>query len=518
MRIDIDINGKTMKTDFSWQFGFGCDHAPRLLRTDVLEHLRLARSELGIKTLRFHGIFDDCMNTYNNLKAFAPLPGRRNEVREINFRQCGIAYDNLLACGVKPFVELSFMPKALAKTKKTGLSYKNITSPPKSYEEWSEYITLFARFLINRYGIEEVSSWCFEVWNEPDLSGFFSGTKKDYFKLYEVTARALKAVDRRIKVGGPSTSACKWIEEFIEHCGKNDIPLDFISTHHYPGDAFGNFITPANYGGMAKIMMRAIKERHSLSDTMAEMFFHPEKAMQVPKGALAKMDDELAAKVGDLPLYMTEWNSMAIFAAPIHDEKYSAAFVMKTVLDLNHQFEGYQFWCLDDVFEEIVQVNKPFFGGYGIITNDGIPKPNFQAFKMLSRLGDERLLQGFRSTDEVEYAVFKKGNELQVIFFSQSNDPRLDKCFDVELYLNTDAKEVLEERIDDSHCNPKAVWLKMGAPDNPTPSEVEEIKKNSALTPTAADFERTDGGIVLKTTIHTNDIVMYTIKTNEVKR
>ncbi len=518
MRIDININGKTMDTDFSWQFGMGCDHAPQLRRADVLEHLKLAHDELGIKTLRFHGIFDDSMNTYNNLKAFAPLPGRRNEVREINFRQCGVVYDNLLACGVKPFVELSFMPKALAKTKKTGLSYKNLTSPPKNYAEWREYITLFARFLINRYGIDEVSTWCFEVWNEPDLSGFFSGTKKDYFKLYEVTARALKAVDPRIKVGGPSTSACKWIEEFISHCRENDIPLDFVSTHHYPGDAFGNFITAANYGGMAKIMMKAIRERHSLSDTMEEMFFHPEKAMQVPKGALAKMDDELAARVGDLPLYMTEWNSMAIFAAPIHDEKYSAAFVMKTVLDLNHQFEGYQFWCLDDVFEEIVQVNKPFFGGYGIITNDGIPKPNFHAFKMLSRLGKKRLLQGFRSEDEVEYAAFLGEDEIQVILFSQSNDPRLDKVFDIELFINSDAYEVVEERIDDTHCNPKAVWHSMGAPDNPTSREVREIIEKSALASSPVSFERADEGIVLKMTIHTNDIVMYTIKTNEVKR
>ncbi len=512
MKFIIDINGATMPTDFSWQFGLGCDHARQLLRMDVCEHLRLAREELGIKTLRFHGIFDDDMDTYNTLKAFAPLPGRRNEVREINFRQCGRVYDNLLACGVKPFVELSFMPSALASGKKTGLHYKNNTTPPKNWEEWGEYITLFAEFLLGRYGAEEVESWCFEVWNEPDLSGFFSGTRADYFRLYEVTARALKAVNPKLQVGGPSTSACRWIDEFLAFCRKRGVPLDFITTHHYPGDAFGNFITPANYGGMAKIMLRAIRERHSLSDTMAEMFFHPEKAMWVPKGALAKMDDDLAAKAGGLPLYMTEWNSMAIFAAPIHDEKYSASFVIKTVLDLNHQFEGYQFWCLDDIFEEIVQINKPFFGGYGIITNDGIPKPNFWAFKFLSRLGSERLTQGFRSKEEVEYAVFRNGEEIQVLLFSQSNDPKLNKRFEVELELNFSAASVTQERIDDTHCNPKAVWQQMGSPDNPTPAQVQQICEKSRPMPEMAPFVCENGKTTLCTTLCTNDIVLFTLK------
>ncbi len=511
MKYVIDVNGPTMETDYSWQYGVGCDHASQLLRVDVCEHVKLAKEELGIKTIRFHGIFDDDMNTYNTLKAFAPLPGRRNEVREINFRQCGQVYDNLLAAGVKPFVELSFMPKALASGKKTGLSYKNNTTPPKSWEEWREYITLFLEFLINRYGKEEVESWCFEVWNEPDLSGFFSGTKEDYFKLYEVTARAIKAVDPEVKVGGPSTSACRWIDEFIAHCKSHDIPLDFITTHHYPGDAFGNFITASNYGGMAKIMWKAIKEHHSLSDTMAEMFFHPEKAMQVPKGALAKMDDDLSEKVGDLPLYMTEWNSMAIFAAPIHDEKYSAAFVLKTVLDLNHQFNGYQFWCLDDIFEEIVQVNKPFFGGYGIITNDGIPKPNFWAFKFLSKLGPLRLKQGFRSEEEVEYAVFTNGKQLQVLVFSQSNDPKMDKEFEVELELNVKAQSVIEERIDNTHCNPKAVWQSLGSPENPTPKQVEQICKESRPVQTPVDFTIQGEKTILKTTLRTNDIILYII-------
>ncbi len=512
MKFTIDVHGPTMATDLSWQYGLGCDHAHQLLRTDVCDQLKLAHDELGIQTLRFHGIFDDDMNTYNTLKAFAPLPGRRNEVREVNFRHCGAVYDNLLAAGVKPFVELSFMPAALARNNKTGLKYGNHTAPPKSWAEWDEYIQAFARFLLQRYGNEEVESWRFEVWNEPDLvGGFFSGTQQDYFQLYAVTARALKQVNPNLQVGGPSTSACKWIDAFMAYCAQNDVPLDFVSTHHYPGDAFGNFITASNYGGIAKIMFGAIKQRLGLAETMANMFFHPEKAAQVPKGALTKMDDELAAKVTDLPLYMTEWNSMAIFAAPIHDEKYSAAFVLKTVLDLNHQFAGYMFWCLSDVFEEIVQLNQPFFGGYGIINLDGIPKPNFWAFKMLSKLYPTRLTDGFRSTEEVETAVFVGDEDVQVLVFAQNNDARENKQYTADIEINFAAVRVTQERIDDDHCNPKALWQALGSPDNLTPAQAQAIKAQSALEPYPAEFTVENGRTILRTTLSTNDIVLYTL-------
>lgn len=509
MKISIDINTKTKPTDFSWQEGLGCDHAWQLHRSDMVEQLRFAHDELGIKSLRFHGIFDDDMWTISDLNTFSPMPGG-GRVRDINFRQCGHVYDNLLECGVKPFVELSFMPSQLAKTKKTGLHYKNYTSPPENWGEWSEYIKEFISFLIDRYTAKEVESWWFEVWNEPDLTGFFSGSKKDYFKLYEVTARAIKSVDENIRVGGPSTSACKWIDEFLLFCKENDVPIDFVSTHHYPGDAFGNLITPANYGSIFKVMLSAVKNRADLTETLGKMFFYPEKAAKVTKGILASMDDELTAKTGNLPVFMTEWNSMAIFAAPIHDEKYSAAFALKSVLDLDNKFEGYFFWCLSDLFEEQIQLNKPFIGGYGILTNDGIPKPNFWAFKMLSKLYKQRLDIGFRANTPLEYAVFKEGENVQVIVFAQTNDPDEDNSFDVEIELNGIYNEVTVQIIDNDNCNPKKLWQEMGEPKNLKPCQVEEIKEKSALKEQHHPFIANSGLTTVKTDLRSNDIKMFT--------
>ena len=510
----IDPKANTIPTDYSWQEGLGCDHAWQLHRSDMVDAVKLVHDELDIRSLRFHGIFDDDMWTVSDLCTFSPMPGG-GKVRDINFRQCGHVYDNLLSAGVKPFVELSFMPSQLARSKKTGLHYKNHTSPPKDYDEWSEYIKAFIRFLLERYGAEEVESWWFEVWNEPDLSGFFSGTQKDYFKLYEVTARAVKSVDENIRVGGPSTSACKWIDEFLSYCRENSVPLDFVSTHHYPGDAFGNLITPANYAGIFRTMLDAVKKRADLTETLGKMFFYPEKAARVPKDALTRMDDELKAKVGTLPLFMTEWNSMAIFAAPVHDEKYSAAFVMKSVLDLKNDFTGYMFWCLSDLFEEQIQLNKPFIGGFGLLTNDGIPKPSFWAFKLLSKLYPERLDIGFRAFGDVEYAAFRQGNSVQIVLVPQSNDPGKNERHTAEIEINGIAKAVSVERIDDDHCNPKKLWQELGAPQNLTPAQVTEIKEKSKLRAEKAEFFIRDGKTVLPCTLQTNDIVLFTAELEE---
>lgn len=239
----VDKDAPVTPTDYSWQFGIGCDHAYMLHRSDVCEHLKFVHDELGIKSVRFHGIFDDDMLTIQSFADYAPVPGAE-KIKELNFRQVAHVYDNVLKTGMKPFVELSFMPSALALGTKTGLHYKNNITMPKDLYEWSAYIKAFVNFLIERYGKEEVESWKFEVWNEPDLPYvFFDASMEDYFALYAATARAIKEADRDICVGGPSTSGCKWIPQFINFCKENNLPCDFVTTHHYPGDAFGNTVS-----------------------------------------------------------------------------------------------------------------------------------------------------------------------------------------------------------------------------------------------------------------------------------
>lgn len=511
MKYTIDLNGKTRATDYSWQFGFGNDHAFQMHRTDFCEHLKLAHDELGIKYNRFHGIFDDDMLTLQQLSEFIPLPGA-DKVFEKNFRQCGHVFDNCLKCGVKPFVELSFMPSSLAKGKKTGLHYKNNICMPKNLNDWSDYIKSFIEFLLDRYGKEEVESWYFEVWNEPDLPTFFAGTQKDYFKLYEVTAKAIKSVDENLKVGGPSTSAIKWVDEFIAFCEDNKVPYDFVSTHHYPGDGFGNAIGLPNIKGMLQTVSEGAKNGTDLGDVIRGVFYSDDKAKALPKGRLTVLDDELVPKCKNVPVMITEWNSMAIFGAPVHDEKYSAAFVVKTCMDLNNDIDGYMFWCVSDIFEEIFQLNKPFVGSFGIISNDGIPKPNFWGFKMLSELYPERLDIAFRTNEDVEYAVFKNGDKAQVLVYAQSTDRNENKEYEVEFELNKAFSSATVEIIDDTHCNPKKLWEDLGAPKNLRLSDVEDIKAKTKLVKEPYEVVTNGEVTTIKTTIRTNDVKLFTLE------
>lgn len=347
MKIQIDRNGKTIPTDFSWQFGIGNDHAFQMLRTDVCEHVKLVHDELGIRYIRFHGIFDDDMLVIQNLTDyhyFRAMPWA-GKIRELSFRQIANVFDNVLKCGMKPFVEISFMPKALASGKTIGLRYKNNITMPKDMSQWCELIKKFVYFLIERYGREEVRTWYFEVWNEPDLPIFFKGKQKDYFELYEATAKSIKNIDSSFQVGGPATSACKWLDDFIDYCEKYNVPYDFISTHHYPGDAFGNIFNVKDAIKMMKRTFDNAKNHIDLGDTLTDYFFKPEIYKTWTKGILRKMDEEARRTAGNRKLFMTEWNSMAVYAAPVHDEKYSAAFIIKSIMDLKGLMDAYMFWC-----------------------------------------------------------------------------------------------------------------------------------------------------------------------------
>lgn len=513
MKITIDRKLSTIPTDYSWQLGLGNDHAYQLHRTDVCEHIKLAHEELGIRYIRCHGVLDDDMLTYQRMgdcRMFGSVPFK-NKIEEINFRQVGHVYDNLLSCGVKPFVELSFMPSALAKGKKLGLRYNPNITMPKSLTAWGAYIQKFIRFLLDRYGAEEVESWYFEVWNEPDLSCFFAGSQKDYFKLYEATARAIKEVDPNLRVGGPSTSACLWLEEFLAFCEKNKVPCDFVSTHHYPGDAFGNFISLRNVKQMFTAAMDAVKNKRTLSEAMTNMFFLPEDFIRWDKGTLAKLDDEAKRKVGQKPLFITEWNSMAVFGSPVHDEKYSAAFAVKSCMDLSNTLAGYMFWCCSDVFEEQFMLPRPFVGSYGIVSNDGIPKPNFWAFKMLSQLYPKRLMLPMRTNEPVEYAAFVDGDKTQVLIYAQDQDYHKNEIHSITVEVNCEASCATVQRIDDAHCNPKAEWVYLGSPDNLKPQQVEDIKKKTRLKLEQQPFTVENGITTLSVQLRTNDVLLITL-------
>jgi len=227
----INLKNITGPWNHVWERCVGSGHAALNLRSDFQSHLKKAHVELGFQQIRFHGLFVDDMSVV--------LPGSSG--LRFSFLNIDRIFDYLLSIGMKPFVELSFMPNALASGTKTWSHYNANVTPPKSYDQWADLIIAFAKHLIERYTIDEVRTWKFEVWNEPNCCphDFWSGSMQDYFHLYSVTAQALKSVSLELHVGGPVTAQSAWIEEFMEYCASNNVTYDFISTHEYPGDPPG---------------------------------------------------------------------------------------------------------------------------------------------------------------------------------------------------------------------------------------------------------------------------------------
>ncbi|MEO6993433.1 MAG: glycoside hydrolase, partial [Lacunisphaera sp.] len=182
-----------------YNFCVGAGRANEGLRADWQRQLRRAHDECGFRYIRFHGLFCDDMGVYQEDKQGHSI---------YNWQYVDELFDFLQGIGMKPFLELGFMPSALASGPQTIFWYKANVTPPKDYAKWEAFIAAFTRHITERYGSNEVRSWYFEVWNEPNLTGFWMGTtggkteaefapiaRAEYYKLYETTARAIKSVD-----------------------------------------------------------------------------------------------------------------------------------------------------------------------------------------------------------------------------------------------------------------------------------------------------------------------------------
>src|SRR5688500_6231985 len=185
VEFSCDLSQQGAALPHSWEHTVGSCHAPLALRADWQQQLRRCRSELGFRYVRFHGLLSDDAGTVVE----------HDGQLLYSFFNSDQIFDFLLSIGMKPFVELSFMPTALASGSKTVFHYQGNVTPPKDYKQWAALIRRLVTHWVERYGAREVGKWFFEVWNEPNLKAFWTGSKADYFKLYEVTTEAIKEVD-----------------------------------------------------------------------------------------------------------------------------------------------------------------------------------------------------------------------------------------------------------------------------------------------------------------------------------
>lgn len=304
----LDINSQTRELKRYWNMCVGSCHATTALREDYREQLTRCQRELGFRYVRFHGLFDDDMSVLKK----TVRKGTHEEVYVVSFTNIDSIFDFLLSINMKPFVEIGFMPDCLRTKEYTVFHYKGYISKPSSYETWDWLIETFAEHLIERYGLDEVRQWFFEVWNEPNLggpestNGFWAESEEEYYNLYKHTALALKKADSRLKVGGPATSNNSWIPQFVDFCRKNGAPVDFVSTHHYPTDVI------LGYGVEDSINFFSPKEGESQEEfEERQKDWHKTLWENVDRGVLTKMTRKAVKEADGLPVYYTEWNSLA---------------------------------------------------------------------------------------------------------------------------------------------------------------------------------------------------------------
>jgi len=498
-----------------WQFCVGSGQAMLAMRTDYARQLGFVRAELGIERVRFHGIFDECMEAYQGADSYLNL-GRAKHFMNYNFMNIGVAYDNVLASGMKPFVELSFMPGRLGKNRKAKSEISGINnSMPKNDAAWQDFIKAFVRFLIHRYGRDEVISWHFEVWNEPNIFVFFKGTKKDYFHLYEITVRAIREIEPGIRVGGPSTALCAWLPEFIGFTAKNKVPLDFISTHYYPGEPLGPGLLFKYVKGMladSVVKMRRLKNGRVIDAGRCIMSDQTEDAKEMEKGLMGKQTALARAQIGDLPLYLTEWNLSATITAYSNDTRKAAAFLIKSISEMDSSVTGSSIWTFSDIFDEFMLLPDEFSGGFGLLTVSGIPKPQFHALKMMARTGTRKYkLPDTRN--EIEIAVYESDEEKQLFVFRQrmKNVPEPPEQYEISFELPRAPATVVREKIDEEHCNPLKLWEGMGKPVL-NKEQAADICARSAPVPESIDINYGDGILRLSGTLGINDVHFYSIR------
>jgi xylan 1,4-beta-xylosidase len=469
-----DLSQQGTELVHCWEHTVGSCHAPIALRADWQQQLRRCQAELGFRYVRFHGLLSDDVGT---------VVKHHNELLYSFFNADQIV-DFLLSIGMKPFVELSFMPTALASGSRTVFHYHGNVTPPKDYAQWATLIYTLVAHWVDRYGVQEVAEWFFEVWNEPNLKAFWTGTQKDYFKLYRVTADAIKKVDPSLKVGGPATARDGWIEEFLEFCQRGQVPVDFVTTHHYPTDALGN----------------------EDDDTETQL-------ANSRRGVLREWTLDTRHRAGKLPVYYTEWNSSSNPRDPRHDEPYAAAFVVKTVLEASDLVQGYSFWTFSDIFEENYFPSMPFHGGFGLLTVHGIAKPTYRAFELLHKLGTERLLVDGRH--ETVNAWVTRENECVTILLVNHALPRHSiASARVRVYLAQapEPSGAWVERIDENHANAKRRWHESGAPEYLDGPDVEQLHEASRLVRQACPWRWREERIALEIELPPHAVAALTVE------
>jgi xylan 1,4-beta-xylosidase len=490
-QVMIDAAKAAVPMDRFYDLSIGSDYPGTLIRDDSMAQLKTVVDELGFRYIRFHAIFHDVLRTV------------RVENGKTVYDWTGIdkLYDGLLARRIKPFVELGFTPKALATSDSKIFYWEGNTSHPDP-AGWKDLVTAFITHLEQRYGLEEVRSWFFEVWNEPNLDGFWEGAdQKAYFELYDLTANTIKAIDPALRVGGPSTAGAAWVPEFLDHVAKSGAAVDFVTTH--------------TYGVESGFLDEKGVDDNKLSPS-------PDAIV----GDVRRVREQISAsRFPRLPLYFTEWSTSYSPRDLVHDSYISAPYILSKLKATKGLVQGMSYWTYSDLFEEPGPQLQPFEGGFGLMNPQGIRKSAYFAYKYLNALHGKEI-----PVKDAQVMAATDGTALRALVwdFQQPRQPVSNRSFYSRIVPATPSspaalqlrhvkagKYRLQLRRTGFQANDAyTAYLEMGAPKALTPAQVERL---GTLTQDAPELERVvsigrDGAFDLTVPMRSNDIVLVTLE------
>lgn len=471
MTIHINLKQSGQPITPYWRVCVGGGRVGEALRADFQKHLEMVQREMPFQYIRMHGLFHEDMMVYHE----------ENGRPIVNWQYVDLVYDHWLSIGIRPFVELGFMPYDLASGEETVFWWKGNITPPKDWARWEWFIEQYIRHVIERYGLDEVRRWYFEVWNEPSLTFFWKDADFDaYMELYARTAYTLKRVDPQLRVGGPASHGFgdavgepPWGKEFLAACAERQLPLDFFSTHPYPT------FYPVDLEGRGYMTWDG-----------------PDRLLVDARGC-EKLLRESAYPT--IERHYTEWSSSPSPRDPVHDTAFEAAFIVDNNWRARGLMDSLSFWVVSDIFEECRVGDTPFHGGFGLVNIQGLKKASYHGYWFLARLGDEMLAEGDG------YAVTRRRDgTLAVLLWNychyraDANDSRLLAAaqpgeiytlFDVlpsrEFTLNLEgvgaSVRLQMTRFDQENGSVYDAWVAMGAPQHILPADLEVLRRRMEL-------------------------------------
>lgn len=474
IKIPDSPNGTKFKEN--WRFCVGTGRLGLALQKEYLDHLSMVQQEIGFRYIRGHGLFHDDIGIYREDEV-------NGEIRPFyNFTYIDRIFDSFLERGIRPFVELGFMPQKLASGEDTVFYWKGNVTPPKDYEKWKALVKATIEHFIDRYGLEEVLKWPFEVWNEPNLPGFWKNADEaEYFKLYKVTATAVKEVNSGLKVGGPAIcgGADHWIEEFLKFCHDESVPVDFVTRHAYTSKAPD--ITPHFW----------YQELHDITYMLKE--FKEVRGM-IDRSPLPK-----------LPFHITEYNSSWHPLNPVHDTAYNAAYISRVLSEGADYVDSFSYWTFSDVFEEHDVPRSQFHGGFGLVALNGIRKPTFHAFRFFRNLGEDVLYR-----DEHLLATRRNDGAVAIVAWNDVSEKGDGFERDLRLTIPVDFASAFVKRqtVSEEYGNPWRTWIQMGRPRFPSRGQVETLREVARPRVTTSRLEAGNGTVTLDIRLTKNEVTL----------